>query len=440
MGWALRVRGHQQVDQSPMNITLLTYGSRGDVQPFLALAVGLQKAGHAVSLAAPHRFQDFVDQYNVPFAPLAGDPDVISQALNDAGGNIYRIVRGMQLYLFGIAPEVVKATRAALRGADLVVHSFLFTSGAHSFARELGIPDVSVQTFPIFAPTRAFPNVAVTRNLPGWMNYFSHWLATQIFWHGGNAGYAPLRRAIPEDVPAKLYWPFTPAGDRPLTPLIMAYSPAVLPRPDDWTAPNIHIPGYLFLDQSHTRPTETLTAFLGAGDPPVCVTFGSNIHREAERITRAVLDGLARSGRRAIFLTGWGGWTPESPPAQTLFLDSAPHDWLFPRCSVIVHHGGAGTTAAGLRAGVPNIVVPHATDQPFWGRRVAAIGAGPQPIPVRRLTPENFAAALAEAESDAVRSGAARVGRLIRAEDGVGTAVALIERHAAEFKLLGPFG
>jgi sterol 3beta-glucosyltransferase len=158
------------------------------------------------------------------------------------------------------------------------------------------------------------------------------------------------------------------------------------------------------------------------------------VNREVQRMTRAALDALARTGNRGIFLTGWGGWQPDNPPDNVLFLESAPHDWLFPRCRVIIHHGGAGTTAAGLRAGVPNIVVPHAADQPFWGRRVAALGAGPPPIPVHRLTSENLAAALAEAETEAMRSGAQAVGRMIRTEDGIGAAVGIIERHAARFR------
>lgn len=416
-----------------MKITILTYGSRGDVQPFLALAVGLQKAGHTVTLAAPHRFETLVTEQGVGFAPLAGDPEVISRAFNDAGGNAYRMVRGMSDYLFRIAPDVVRAARQAIHGADLLVHSFAFTTGGHSFAREMGIPDVSVQTFPMFAPTRAFPNVALPSLPPGPLSYFSHWFSTQIFWHGGNVGYYQMRHRAPESFPLRVFWPFAPAKDRLLTPLIFAYSPSVLPRPADWTAPHIHIAGYFFLDRPDYQPPEALARFLAAGDAPVCITFGSMVNRQVQRVTRAALDALVQTGNRAIFLTGWGGWQPDNPPPNVFFLDSAPHDWLFPRCKVIVHHGGAGTTAAGLRAGVPNIVIPHAADQPFWGKRVAAIGAGPQPIPVARLTAKRLIAALAQAETEPIRSGAQAAGRAICSEDGVGAAIELIERHAARF-------
>ena len=418
-----------------MHITLLTYGSRGDFQPFLALAIGLQKAGHTVRLAGPGRFADLAAQHNVPFAALAGDPAEISRKINDAGTNVYRMVKSMQEYVFAIAPQVVRQARLAMNGADLLVHTFLFTTGAHTFARELGIPDVSVQTFPMFAPTRAFPNAAFGNVPPGLLSYFTHWLATEVFWYGGNSGYARLRKLSPQDFPQKLYWPFKQTDDRPLSPLLFAYSPIILPRPAEWSAPNIHIPGYFFLDEPGYQPPAVLTAFLAAGEPPVCVSFGSMVNKDAERIGRAVLASLARTGLRGIILTGWGGWKPDETPANVLYLESAPHAWLFPLCKVIVHHGGAGTTAAGLRAGVPNIVIPFAADQPFWGKRVADIGAGPRPLPVKNLDPESLSAALQQAASDvSMRQRAAEIGEIIRSEDGVGSAVRLIEAWESGFR------
>jgi len=403
------------------------------VQPFVALAVGLQQRGHAVRLAAPHRFEGFVRQHAVEFTPLAGEPEVLSRILNDAGSDVGRIVRGMRAYVLSIAPEVVKAARQSLVGAELVVHSFLFTTGAHSYARELGIPDVSVQLFPVFAPTRAFANVAVERRLPGWMNYFSHWLGTQVFWHGGNAGYRQLRRGAPADFPQRLYWPFSPEQCAP-TPRIFAYSPAVVPRPNDWQDPGIAITGYFFLDKSNAPPDAALDEFIGSGPAPVCVSFGSTLNRDTQKVMQEAMTALKRDGSRAIFLTGWGGWQPDVHDKQFFFVDSASHNWLFPRCKLIVHHGGAGTTGAGLRSGKPNLVIPHASDQPFWGNRVAEIGAGPIPIHVRAFSAERFLAGLEQAQSDAIREKADSIGRTIRAEDGVGRAIEIIERHAAEFR------
>ncbi|MBN1450498.1 MAG: glycosyltransferase family 1 protein [Anaerolineales bacterium] len=418
-----------------MKITLLTYGSRGDVQPFLALAIGLQKAGHVVKLAAPHRFEDFVGAYDIPFIPLAGDPEVISQRLNDAGANPIRMVRAMSDYIFSIADQVARQAFAACDEADLIIHSFLFTTGGHSLARRLGIPDVSVQTFPIFAPTRAFPPVSMPELLPGSLSYFFHWLTTQIFWHGGNIGFRRLKKADPETFDLDLHWPFSADDDRPRTPLVLACSPTIIPRPNDWSASHIHIPGYFFLDTSETyQPPAALAGFLAGGEPPICVTFGSMIHRDVQRIYRAVLDAIDQTGNRAVILIGWGGLQDRHLPENVHVAEAVPHDWLFPRCKVVIHHGGAGTTAAGLRAGIPNIVVSFAADQPFWGKCVHAIGTGPSPIPVKKLTANRLSAALVEANGDAIRNGAQAAGRTIRMEAGVGQTVKFIEEYVAKWR------
>jgi sterol 3beta-glucosyltransferase len=425
-----------------MRITILTYGSRGDVQPFLALAIGLQRAGHQLKLAAPHRFENFVNAYNVPFVPLAGNPEVISQRLNDAGANPIGMLRAMSDYIFSIADQVARKAFDACTDADLIIHSFLFTTGGHSLARKLGIPDISVQTFPIFAPTHAFPPVSMPNLPPGQLSYFFHWLTTQIFWHSGNVGFRRLRKADPGAFDLDLRWPFHTDGSRLRTPLLLAYSPTVVPRPDNWSALHVHIPGYLLLESpDFYQPPVALADFLSSGKPPVCVSFGSMIHRDAERIYRVSLDALHRTGNRVIVLSGWSDLSLSAaikllPERSTdiLAMEAVPHDWLLPRCKAVVHHGGAGTTAAGLHSGIPNIVVSFAADQPFWGARVHAIGAGPQPIPVKKLTVKKLIAALVDADGDAIRNGAQAAGRKIRAEDGVGTAVKFIEEHVAKWR------
>ncbi|MEZ4644342.1 MAG: glycosyltransferase [Chloroflexota bacterium] len=419
-----------------MKILILTYGSRGDVQPFVALALGLQRAGHAVRLAAPQRFATLAAQHNVPFLPLAGDPAEMSAYLNDAGHNALRMVQAMSDYVSSIAIPVIEAVAAACEDADLLVHSFLFTTGGHSLARKLHIPDVSVQLFPTFAPTRAFPMVA-SANLPaGRLSYVSHWLTKQIFWHVGNWSFRRLRRSQPALFDFSLYWPFA-AASSPQTPLLFAYSPTVLPRPAEWTAVYIHIPGYFFLETAVAyQPPPQLLDFLQAGTAPLCVSFGSMVNRDAARIDAIVRAALAETGQRAIILSGWGGAeqaATRDADANLLYLDAVPHDWLLPQCHALIHHGGAGTTAAGLRAGIPNILIPHGMDQPFWGRQVAALGAGPKPITLRKLDTGSLIDALTQVNSSAMRARAQEVGRQIRAEDGVGQAVRIIEQHAAAF-------
>ncbi len=418
-----------------MNITILTYGSRGDVQPFLALALGLQKAGHTIKLAAPHRFDDFVAERGVPFTPLAGDPEVISERLNAAGANPIGMVRSISDYVFSIGDQVIRQTFTACDDADLIIHSFLFTTGGHSLARKLGIPDISVQTFPVFAPTRAIAPVAMPNVPPGLPSYFFHWLITQVFWHGGNIGFRRLQKAAPETIDLDLYWPFTLDENRIMTPLVLACSPTVIPRPDDWSSSHIHIPGYFFLDELEPyQPPAELIDFLSIGKPPVCVTFGSTIHRNSKRIYRVVLDALEKTRNRTIILSGWSDLQGIQLPESVFVKETVPHNWLLPQCKAVIHHGGAGTTAAGLGAGVPAIIIPSASDQPFWGARVHAVGAGPQPIPIKKLTAEKLVSALIEAEGKAIRNGTQTVMRNIRGENGVGQTVKFVDDYVVKWR------
>jgi len=419
-------------DNLKMKITILTYGSRGDVQPFIALALGLQKNGHQVKLAAPHRFADFVAAHGIPFVPLAGDPEEISKRFTDAGHNAVKTVCAIRDYVTSIALDVARAAFAACDDADLIIHSFLFTTGGHSLAYMRGIPDVSIQTFPIFAPTRAYPPVALSSLPPGLLSYFGHWLNTQIFWYGGNSGYNQQRKQHPDIFSFDLFWPFDEKPPRRATPLLFAVSPTVLPPARD-SATRANVVGYFFLDSpADYQPPADLTRFLDAGPAPVCVTFGSMIHRASGRIADCVLDAIQIAGQRAVILTGWDGWKGRASSDDVLFLESAPHDWLLPRCKSVIHHGGAGTTAAGLRAGISNIVIPFAGDQAFWGKRVHAIGAGPRPIPIRALTATRLASALAEAEESALRNRAQLAGRAIRNEDGVRDAIRVVECRFGE--------
>ena len=169
--------------------------------------------------------------------------------------------------------------------------------------------------------------------------------------------------------------------------------------------------------------------FLEAGSPPVYIGFGSMSSREPEATTRLVIEALRRVGQRAILLSGWGGLQKTDLPDMVFMGESLPHAWLFPRVAAVVHHGGAGTTAAGLRAGVPSITVPFFGDQPFWGRRIAELGVGPEPIPRRRLTVERLASAIQQAVGDdGMRLRAAKLGARIRAEDGIAGAVEIIRQ------------
>jgi UDP:flavonoid glycosyltransferase YjiC (YdhE family) len=174
-------------------------------------------------------------------------------------------------------------------------------------------------------------------------------------------------------------------------------------------------------------------AFLAAGPPPVFIGFGSMNNRDPEGVTNLVLEALAHTGQRGILATGWGGLHTADLPETVFPVGDTPYSWLFPRMAAVVHHGGAGTTAEGLRAGVPSLLIPFFTDQPLWARRVAALGVGPTPIPRKQLSADRLAAAIGQAVGDEpMRARAAKLGAKIRSEDGVAEAVAIVHAQAAQ--------
>lgn len=419
-----------------MKITILTYGSRGDVQPFLPLSVKLISRGHEVKLAAPSRFKNLVEEHGVHFVPLAGDPEDLSRRLNNVGFNPFKQMREMMDHAVAIGADVARQTDEACRDADLIVHTFAHAVGAHTIAREKNIPDVHVQTFPMFTPTGDYPNVAMPDLKLRALNYFSHYASNRISKWTATFGYEQVRRRAGLSK-RKLYFPFDndPPFDklrtslRPPTLILCAWSPSVLPRSREWKA-NVYVTGYFYFDfdDSSYQPSNELQTFLDSGVKPVCVSFGSMVNRDAKRIDEVIRESLKQTQRRGIILSGWGG-VDQSSSKDLLYLESAPHDWLLPRCKMVIHHGGAGTTSAGLRAGIPNIVVPFTADQPFWGRRIHAIGSGPKPILVKNLTVERLTQAIVEAETQITGEGAQFARRKIRSEDGVSRAVELIESH-----------
>jgi len=415
-----------------VNITILTYGSRGDVQPFLPLSLGLMTRGHSVKLAAPSRFKSLVEEHGIQFIPLAGEPEDLSRRLNDSGHNFIKMVREMMDHAIEIGADVLHQTEAACQDADLIIHTFSHAVGAHTLACEKNIPDIHIQTFPMFTPTGDYPNVTMPDLKFRSLNRLTHTISKQITWWTSLFGFEQVRRraGLPK---RKLYFPFADDPLRPPTPILCAWSPSVLPPSSDWTG-NIHVTGYYFFDVDRSyHPPDELRSFLDAGDPPICISFGSMVNRNAERIDEIVRSALAKTNNRGIVLSGWSGLRNQLNN-NLLYLDVVPHDWLLPSCKMIVHHGGAGTTSAGLRAGIPNVVVPFTADQPFWGRRVHAVGAGPKPIRVKNLSVGNLAQAIAEAERDVTRKRAQTIGQRIRSEEGVKRAVDLIESHVSDWR------
>lgn len=412
---------------SIVNITILTYGSRGDVQPFLPLSVRLIARGHKVTLAAPQRFKELVESCGIQFVPLPGNPEGAIRKINDGGLNFITMLREGVGHALEVGGAVFRQSEEACKDADLIIHAFSHTVDGHTRARELNIPDIHVQTFPMFAPTGDYPSVVLPDLKFHVLNYFTHVAGIKIIWWLSLWGFEQIRRraGLPN---RKLFFSFDKDPLRLPTPILCAWSPSLLPPSAEWSR-DVHVTGYFFFDQTESyQPAAELQSFLNAGDAPMCVSFGSMINREAEKIDRVVREAAVRTKNRAVILSGWGSAHKKSSK-DILYLESAPHDWFLPRCSMLIHHGGAGTVAAALRAGMPQVIVPFMTDQPFWARRVHAAGAGPKPILVKHLSVERLTAAIAEAGSKAAGVRADELGRQIRAEDGVARAVELVESH-----------
>ena len=414
-----------------MNITILTFGSRGDIQPFLPLSLGLISRGHKVILAAPSRFKSLVEEHGITFFPLAGDPEELSRRLNEAGYNFFKLVNELMSHAIDIGAEMMRQTDEACRDADLIIHTFAHAIGAHTLAREKNIPDIHIQTFPMFTPTGDYPNISMPNLGNRFLNRLSHTVSLKITELTSSFGFEQVRRraGLPK---RKLYSPFKDSPLRLRTPVLCAWSPSLIPPSSDWS-PRVHVTGYYFFPQSNSyTPPNDLKEFLDSGKPPICVSFGSMVNKNAVRIDAVIREALKQTNNRGIVLSGWGS-AKRASTSDLLYLESAPHDWLLPRCKVIVHHGGAGTTSAGLRAGIPQIVVPFIADQPFWGSRVHAVGVAPKPIRVNQLSVEKMVSAIAEAESKLVLERAQVIGQEIRGEDGVMNAVMLIESYAMTF-------
>lgn len=418
-----------------MKITLLAIGSRGDVQPAVALGKGLAARGHAVRVLCGTNFHPWIAKHGLEPAPAAVDIQAVMES--DLGqewvakgtnpmaqGRIMQ--RLMDEYGWPITEDVVRTCE----GAEVILSSFTSDLNASSIAEASGAAHISAPLQPSFLATRHGPTAltAVVPRRDSVLNLLFGRLIVEPAvwrWHGPFTNRA--RRELLGLAPISRKQAFEALRR---TPTIHGYSAHVSPRATDWPD-GWEVAGYWFLDEAEAyAPPEALTRFLAAGEPPVCIGFGSMAAGDAAALTRLFVDAVAQSGRRAILLAGWSALGGIELPETILRLDAVPHDWLYPRVAAVVTHGGAGTVGASLRAGRPTVVVPHMADQLYWGRRVATLGVGPPPINRPRLQAENLAAAIRAATGDAeMRRRAEELGRRIREEDGVGRAVGIIERH-----------
>ncbi|MFN8595386.1 MAG: glycosyltransferase [Anaerolineae bacterium] len=414
-----------------MRIVIIATGSRGDVEPYLALGKGLHAAGHVVRLVSHENSAALVKAHGVEFWPIEGNAQDVAQSAEMREllekGNFLAIMSKMGQDAKENALAFAKGGLAASAGMDMIIAGLGGMFIGVALAEKLGLQFMQAHYIP-FSPTRAYPS-ALFPKLPfvnGSLNRVSYRLTEQIMWQGFRSADSVARQQVLGVSKASFWGPYSSERFKQ-NPILYGYSPAVIPPPADWDGQR-HVTGYWFLDPvDDWTPPADLMAFLQAGSPPIFVGFGSMSTRNPEALTRQIVQALAQTRQRAILLSGWGGLGSIDLPDTIFKLESAPFAWLFPRMAAVVHHGGAGTTSAGLRAGVPSIIVPFFADQPFWGQRVADLGVGPRPILRKHLTADRLAQAIQIAVSDqAMRQRAANLGAKIRAEDGIARAVEVV--------------
>ena len=399
---------------------MVTLGSRGDVEPFIALGLGLRGAGHEVSVATGVDFEPAVRALGLGFIPVGGD---MQAAISGEEGrrmlrtkNPVAFVRRLRRTAEPIIRTMQEDIRAAVQGADACVFSYL-CGPVLDVHEATGLPCCMGVLQPMLA-TGEFPHPSLPiRTLGRTLNRLSFELfslAMFAFFGGLAVRWRRERFHLP---PPPRFRRIEKLG----LPVLGAFSPAVIPRPADWPE-QARVTGYWFMPPSDYQPSDELREFLTRGPAPVLVSFGSMVDEDPAGLAAMVEQALELADQRAVLVGGWSGLRSSSP--RHFCVDAIPYDWLLPRVAAAVHHGGAGTTAAVLRAGVPSVAVPFGTDQPYWARIVHRLGAGPPPIPRSRLTPDRLARAITAAVTDdSIRARAAALGRAIRAEDGVKAAV-----------------
>jgi sterol 3beta-glucosyltransferase len=415
-----------------MHIAIIAPGSRGDVQPYIALGIGLVEAGNMVRFVSHQNFETLVSSHGLEYWPVKGNVQDIAQSKEMREllekGNFLTILSQMAKEAQQGALHLAEGGLAACREVDLILGGMAGVYIGVSIAEKLGLPFLQAYLVP-FTPTQAFPSVLLPRQpirLIGFLNRFSHHLTRQLMWQSFRGADRIARKEV-LDIPRASFWGSYKSDRIQGYPILYGFSPLVIPPPPDW-GDDIHITGYWFLEPStEWAPPAALMDFLESGSPPVYIGFGSMSNRKPEETADIVLQALDHAQQRAIMLSGWSGLRKTDLPDSVFMVDSIPHSWLFPRLAAVVHHGGAGTTAAGLRAGVPSVVIPFFGDQPFWGQRIEELGVGPAPISRRKLTAETLAHAIETAVIDlSIRKRASQLGTEIRTENGIACAVEII--------------
>lgn len=417
-----------------MNIMMMAFGSRGDVQPFLALAVALQKRAHSVTLAAPQDFEDLIQSYGVTYLPIPIRASAMqnlssTQQVTDKGVTPSSLIAIWREIIPQIKRAMLQATQdisQACQGVDLLISHGFQMPFAYAIHQHLNIPLL----LSIAAPTIATREFSIFPPVPfgaRWYNPLTFQILVRMMYSFTTEPTNTYRQSVG--------LPKTSTGEMVRLyfsgkiPTYMHYSRHLSPPPADWPASVKVMGAWPLPAQTDWTPPAALQDFLAHGEPPVFFGFGSMPVSKPEKMSATISEALRAAHLRGVLQAGWSGLAHHD--AHLISIEDVPHEWLFPRMSAIVHHGGAGTTHAALWAGKSSLIVPFMADQPFWARRLTDLGVNVPPIAPKKITVENLTAALRTLTSDAdLHRRAAEMGALIRAEGGLEAMCAVIERRA----------
>ncbi len=427
-----------------MRITILGLGTQGDIRPAVAVGVALGQAGHRVRLCAPSEFATLAAEYQLDFAAMeveykpipAFTPAGIAGRLARAGRQVAQAVRD-RLFVSDKRPleKIMNSSWHACHDAELIL-SGIGCFWADSIAEKQQVP-LGWMSLQPFALTHNYPEL-ITFSIPflgGILNRQLQTLLRTQIWHAAKRGTNHWRATMLNLPPLSGSIPF-PRVSRERQPIFYGFSPSVFPLPADWPE-QYHSTGYWFLDRREDwTPPDSVVNFLQAGSPPVAIGFSSQRHMQhsPEAITQLIVEVTERTKLRIILLTGAGSLAELPHVHERLLVTSwLPHEWLFPRISAMVHHGGAGTTASALRAGIPSVFIPSHYEQAIWSRRLHRLGAAPPPLSLKRLTAEQLGAAIQQAVSDEqIKARVQALSQEIRRESGLERVVQLVEQYSGK--------
>ncbi len=418
-----------------MNIGIFTYGSRGDVQPFIALALALKQKGHIVLLGAPENFQQTIQDYGVDYQKIDGDLEKLMyepeiQNLLETGSTI-ALLKGLQKNADKNSKEVANDLIEGCKKVDFIITTFIPLFYVASIAEKLKKPFVNVILNPPTTPTKEFPYPEFDfLNFPAY-NRFTYKLLNFFIWQAYKKRINTFRNelGLPSCRESLLK-----TMEENAVPTIYALSKNLMPRPKDW-ALNYKISGFISLNQEVNQTNKTIETWLSKGEKPIYIGFGSI--PIPKKLLEMIPQLLSTTNERIILCKGWS-ITDDLPVSENLLvIDKADHQWLFSQCKAAIFHGGAGTLATVIKSKLPAIVISIFADQPIWGKIVERKKVGIH-IPAKSLTTDKLISAIRLVQTDEIKNNVLIVGEAIRNEKGLDNAVNEIEKYFSGQKNTAP--